>query len=704
MTGFTVSRRGFLRVTSVAGAYLLGFRFVPGCRDQVGWAGAEGELNAWIRITPDDVVTLTISESEMGQGIMTALSMVLAEELDADWSKVAAQPAPADRDRYGGQSTGGSTSVRQDYEPFRVAGAAAREMLIAAAETWGVAPASCRTERGYVLDESGDRRMSYGRLAARAAEMPVPTKPTLKDPSTFRIVGHDTKRLDTPDKVTGRAVFGIDVSLPDMLIAQVERVPVFGGAVRSFDATAALQVPGVRHVVEIPSGVAVVADNFWAAKRGRDALTVTWDEGPDGTLDSAQIRQRCRDIVSSGTEARREGNPDTGLRAAAKTLDAVYEVPYLAHAPMEPLNCTADVRADRCEIWVPTQSPSGSQGAARQITGLSAAQVIVHTTYLGGGFGRRSQTDFVKDAVHTSRAVGKPVKVIWTREDDVRGGYYRPAAYNEFRGGVDANGWPSVWVHKIASPSILLSLGAELDGDLDPTGTEGAANLPYGIPHMQVTWAHPDSPITLHWWRSVGSSQNAYVTECFFDELCQLGGVDPVEARRRLLGAHVRHRRALDTAAAMAGWGSAVPAGHARGVAVHESFGSIVAQVADVSLRSDGTPRVHHVWCAVDCGIVINPDTVRAQIESGIMYGLSAALHGELTIERGRVMQSNFHDYPVVRMHEAPSVDVTIIAEGDPIGGIGEPGLPPIAPAVCNALLRLTGKPVRKLPIGRMDA
>ena len=700
MTSSNVTRRDFLQVTSVAGSFLLGFRFPRrSTAPSFHPTDVPTDLNAWIRIAPDDSVALLIRESEMGQGVLTSMSMILAEELEADWSKVTAEHAPADRAKYGTQGTGGSTSVRQGYEPLRVAGAAAREMLIAAAaEQWGVPATACHAERGEVIHGATGRRLSYGRLAAGAARQPVPEHPQLKDPSEFRLIGHDTKRLDTPAKTTGRAVFGIDVRRPGMLVAQVVHCPVFGGQVESFDASAALGVPGVRHVVEIPTGVAIVADHFWAAQQGREALTVTWDEGSNGRISSEAITERCRTIVRSGAEARRLGDVDAAVAGAAQTLEAVYQVPYLAHATMEPMNCTADVRPGRCEIWAPTQSPSGAQAAGMRITGLPAEQVLVHTTFLGGGFGRRSESDFVADAVHTSKAVGRPVKVVWTREDDMRGGYYRPMAYNEFVGGIDGAGWPVAWVHRMASPSILGGKGW-LRGPIDRAAVEGAANLPYDIPNLHVTWANPELPIPVHWWRSVGSSQNAYVTECFLDELAVLGGKDPVEVRRRLLGSHPRHRRALELAAEKAGWGTPLPAGRARGIAVHESFGSIVAQVAEVSLHDDGAPRVHRVTCAVDCGQVINPDTVRAQMESGIIYGLSAALYGELTLERGRVRQGNFHDYPVVRMREAPQIDVHIIAAGDPHGGIGEPGTPPIAPAVCNAILALTGRPVRQLPI-----
>jgi isoquinoline 1-oxidoreductase beta subunit len=484
------------------------------------------------------------------------------------------------------------------------------------------------------------------------------------------------------------------------LVAQVVHSPIFGGVVKRFDATAAMAVPGVRHVAQIPSGVAVVADDFWAAGRGRAALTVEWDETMGGDLSSERIAAKLRAIVGKGVVARAVGDPDAAAAGATRRVEAVYEAPYLAHATMEPMNCTADVRPDACEIWVGTQAQTSTQQVATRITGLPPEKVTVHTMYLGGGFGRRSQTDFVEDAVHVSKAVGQPVKVVYTREDDMRAGRYRPVAYNEFVGGLDAQGWPVAWIHRIASASIVAQFGPLRDG-IDPSAVEGAANIPYAIENLRVTWANPELPITTWWWRSVGSSQNAYVTECFLDELAKAGGHDPLAYRRRLLASHPRHLWALELAADRAGWGRRPPEGHALGLAVHESFGAWVAQVADVSLETGGTVRVHRVTCAVDCGQVINPDTVVAQMESGIIFGLSAALAGQVTLENGRVVQSNFHNYPVVRMRNAPAIETHIVESDEPPGGIGEPGTPPIAPAVCNAVFALTGKPVRKLPIGK---
>ena len=698
-----VSRRDFLKVSGGAGAGLvLSFYLPASARASMPVTVGAFEPNGWIRIGIDDRITFFVSESEMGQGVMTSLPMILAEELEADWTKVSAEHALADRSKYGNQGTGGSTSIRTNYDKLRKAGAAAREMLISAAsETWGVDRGTCRAENGAVVHQASGRSLSYGKLADKASTLAPPDDPPLKDPKDFRIIGKAMKRLDTPLKVDGSAVYGIDVKVPGMLTAQIVRPPVFGGKVLSFDASKALGVSGVRHVIEIPTGIAVVADNYWTAKKGRDVLDVTWDDGEHGDLTSDQITEECRRLVDGGAEARNDGDAKRAVATAAKKIDAVYMVPYLAHATMEPMNCTADVRTDSCEIWAPTQSPSGSQRVATEITGLSAEKITVHTTFMGGGFGRRSETDFVQDAVHTSKAVGKPVKVIWTREDDMRGGWYRPTAYNTFSGAVDDTGLPIAWVHKIASPSIFEAKGF-LRGPIDGAAVEGARNIPYGIENVHVTWAKPDLPITVHWWRSVGSSQNAFVTESFFDELAALGGRDPFELRRQLLADKPRHRRVLETAAREAGWGTPLPKGRARGIAVHESFGSFVAQVAEVSLRDDGSVRVHRVVCAVDCGHAINPDTIVAQMESGIVYGLSAALYGKITIENGRAAEGNFDKYPVLRIDEMPRVETHIVTSGDALGGIGEPGLPPIAPAMCNAIFALTGKRIRTLPIGKV--
>jgi isoquinoline 1-oxidoreductase beta subunit len=702
MSGREVSRRTFIQVSGGAGAGLvLGFSLL-GCRRPAVATGAldPGALNAWIRIGTDESVTFVISESEMGQGVHTALAMLLAEELEVDWSRVRTEHAPADRTRYGRQSTGGSTSIRTNHERLRVAGASAREMLVAAgAARWDVPASECRAEDGQVLHASSGRSLSYGSLADEAALLPPPDEPSLKDPAEFRLVGQRTRRLDSPEKVDGSAVFGLDMTVPGMLTALVARPPTFGGSVRSFDAAAALAVPGVRQVVEIPSGVVVAADGFWAAKQGRDALSVEWDAGDFAEASDASIRELCRKLADDGAVVADRGDVDEALSAAKTRIDAEYDAPFLAHATMEPVNCVAHVRSDGCDIWTGTQAQTSAQDIAAEITGLRVEEVRVHTLMLGGGFGRRSRNDFVAEAVHASKELGAPVKIVYTREDDMRAGSYRPVAYNRFSGAVDERGNPVAWEHRIVSPSIIRSIGGRLQNGVDPTATENAGDLGYAIPNLKVTYADPELPVSVHFWRSVSNSQNIYLTECFLDELAAAGGRDPLELRLSLLDAHPRRARALRLAAEKAGWSDRRADGRALGCAVAECFGSVVAQVAEVELV-DGEVRVPRVVCAIDCGIVVNPDTIEAQVESGIAYGLSAALYGQITIENGGAVEGNFDRYPIARMRDMPRVETYIIAEGDPVGGIGEVGLPCIAPAVCNALFAITGEPIRRLPIG----
>jgi len=688
-----MKRREFLQLSGALGAGLL-----IACRaTRTELPRASGDVNAWVHIGTDDQITIAVSESEMGQGTMTAFAMIVADELEADWQHVQAVHALANQAAYGNQSTGGSTSIRIGYDSIRAAGAAARELLVAAAaQTWQVSARDCVAERGTVTHAASGRTASYGSLADLASQLPLPRKPAFKDPATYRYIGTPIKRLDSHDKVTGRAVFGLDANVPGHLVAQVVRPPVLGGAVKSFDPAAAKAVPGVVDVLEIPHGIAIVAENFWAARQGRQALTAEWDPKEWGDLSSEHITGMLREIVGSGAVARDDGNAERAAAAAPTRIEAVYEAPYLAHATMEPMNCTAHVRPDGCDIWVGTQAQTSSVRVAAEITGLDPAQITLRTLYLGGGFGRRSQTDFVADAVLLSKATGKPVQVVYTREDDMHAGWYRPVAYNAFAAGLDADGWPVAWTHRIAGASIVEQFG-RLENGIDDSSVEGAANLPYDIANVHVTYARPDLPVTTWWWRSVGSSQNAYVTECFLDELARAGKHDPFAYRQRLLRNQPRHLRVLETVAEKIGWGGAPAEGHALGIAVHACFGSWVANAVDVSL--DDVPRVHRVVCAVDCGQAINPDTIAAQMDSGIMYGLSAALWGEITFANGQPTQSNFHNYRIVRMREAPRVETHIVNSGDAHGGIGEPGTPCIAPAVCNAILALTGNPVRKLPI-----
>jgi isoquinoline 1-oxidoreductase subunit beta len=694
-----LDRRTFLTTSvSATGGLLLAFGF--GCKDkkspaQVGAppssvAAAAADLNAWIHLAPDDTITMRIAESEMGQGILTALSMILAEELDADWSKVRAEHAPADSARYGRQGTGGSSSIRQGWEPMKLAGARARAMLIAAAaERWSVPAAELTTELSQVVHARTNRRLRYGELASAAAAQRPPEAPELKDPGRYRLVGKSTLRLDTPAKTTGTAIFGLDVRLPNLRFAMIARPPMLGGTVKSFDAKKALAVVGVLRVAQVPSG--------------RAALAIEWTPGPHGELSTAGISaalaaalQRAKPSVESHT-ARDEGHAEAALAKARKRVTAAYEVPYLAHAAMEPLNCTVHVVGGGCKIWTGTQGPTGAQKAAAGVLQIAPEKVEVTTTFLGGGFGRRSQSEFVVEAVQVAMQIEDPVQLVWTREDDLRAGFYRPAALAQLEAGLDAEGWPTCWIQRIASPSILAQMG-RLENGIDDSAVEGVVNLPYAVPGILVTYANPSLPLSTWFWRSVGSSQNAWMVECFLDEVARAGGKDPLELRRKLLATQPRHLAVLEKAAAAAGWGQPLPAGRARGLAVHESFGSYVAQVAEVSIEK-GKPRVHRVWCVVDAGRIVNPNTVIAQMESGIIYGLSAALHGKIEVANGAITTGSFADYPVVRMPEAPAIEVLLIDSNEAPGGVGEPSTPVIAPAVCNALLALTGKPIRTLPI-----
>ncbi|HEX7043103.1 MAG TPA: xanthine dehydrogenase family protein molybdopterin-binding subunit [Burkholderiales bacterium] len=706
------SRRTFLKVAAVAGGGFAIGVMLPGAARFVGAAPAARpfEPNAWIRITPDNVVTLIADKSEMGQGVYTAIPMLIAEELDVDWPRVRIEQAVASpvyaNPFLGAQATGGSTSVRSAYEPLRRAGAAARAMLIAAAaDTWKAEAAALRTENGTVLGPEG-RRATYGELAAKAATLPVPKDVALKDPSRFKLLGKPTRRRDTAAKSDGSAQFGIDVKVPGILTAVVARAPVVGATVESFDAAKALAVPGVKHVLPVQNGVAagvaVIADSFWAAKKGRDALAIRW-KGGNEALSTESMQKDMRALAASrqgALTARREG--DVAAATPASTVEAVYEVPYLAHATMEPMNCVAWMKPEGVEIWAPTQAPGVNQFVVARMRNLEPERIKVHTTFLGGGFGRRFAQDFILEAVQLSAAAGAPVKVVYTREDDMRAYHYRPMSLCRFTGGLDANGNPVALAATVVCESLAVGTGAEAalirkDG-VDATSVEGLENLPYAIPNTAVEWIRYSPGVRTWFWRSVGNSQNAFFTESFIDELAHAAGKDPFEFRRALLAKHARHKKVLELAAEKAGWGATLPAGRARGIAVAESFGSFVAQVAEVSLEN-GRPRVHRVVCAADVGTTVNPDTIAAQMESGIVYGLSAALYGRITFQNGRVEQSNFHDYPVLRMNAMPAVEVHLVPSTEGPGGVGEPGTPPIAPAVCNALFALTGKRMRRLPI-----
>jgi isoquinoline 1-oxidoreductase beta subunit len=661
--------------------------------------GAQGPAKpaAYIHIAPDGAVTFQIVKAEMGQGTVTSLSMLLAEELDCDWKNVRTEFAPVNPALYGNQGVFGSASIRTLYTPLRQAGASARAMLIdAAAQRWGVDKAGLTTENGFVLSAAAKARLSYGELSEAAAKLPVPATVTLKDPKTFRFVGKSMKRLDTPLKVNGKAKFGLDAQVPGMMYAALERCPVFGGKVKSVNIAKAKAVRGVEAVITISNGVAVVADNTWSAMQGRKALEIIWDEGPVATVNSAGISKMFADLAAQpGSVAKKVGDADAGLASAAKKFEAVYETPFLSHAPMEPMNCTVLVKADSCEIWAPTQSQAGSRNTAAQITGLNPEAVKLNTLYMGGGFGRRGGTDYVAEATEIAKAMpGTPVKLTWTREDDMRHDLYRPASYVKFAGGVDAEGWPVALTANVSCPSFF---GGGRGGAVDSTAVEGIHTLEYSIPNIHVDWRKADAGIPTTFWRAVGYTQNTFFAESFIDEMAAAGGKDPVELRRRMLAKSPRLLAVLNEAASKANWGKP-PAGRFQGVAVVNNIGSYTAQVAEVSVTG-GKLKVHRVVCAVDCGHVVNPAIIRQQIESGIVYGLSAALKGAITIDKGAVVQGNFNTYDVMRIDEMPAIEVHILESDNNPGGIGEASVPPIAPAVTNAIFAATGKRIRKLPI-----
>ncbi len=709
------SRRDFLKTSALAGGAVVIAFVVPAANRfafaQSAQAGAVAFVpNAFLRIAADDTVTVLLAHSEMGQGIWTALPMLIAEELDADWSRVRVEHAPAApvyaHALFGMQMTGGSSTTSSEFDRYRQAGAMARALLVQAAATrMGVPLAACRTENGKVI--AGEQSLRYGELVDDAAKLKAPGAVSLKDAKDWKLIGKGSKRLDASEKINGRAQFGMDVRFDGLLTAVVMRAPVFGGSIKTVDDKAALLVPGVRQVLQVPSGVAVVADHYWAAKLGRDALQVEWDLGPNAALDTQTLRTQFRALAASdGTPVVSAGDVGKVLGEAGKITEVEYLVPYLAHAPMEPLNCTVKISADACEIWTGTQFQTMDQMVAVQITGLKPEQVSIHTTFLGGGFGRRATpvSDWVSEAVHVAKAAGAPVKTVWSREDDVRGGYYRPMYLHRARVALDAAGMPSAWDHIIVGQSILAGTPFEpmmVKDGVDATSVEGVSDSPYlkAMANHRVQLHSPRTGIPVLWWRSVGHTHTAFVMETLIDELAQTAGKSPLEYRRQLLKDHPRHLGVLNLAAEKIGWDTSKPlVGRARGIAVHESFGSFVAQIAEVSIEH-GKVRVHRVVCAVDCGIAVNPDGVVAQMESGIAFGLGAALHSALSFKDGRVQQSNFHDYRVLRLNEMPLVETHIVPSTERPSGVGEPGTPPIAPAVANAIAALTGQRLRELPL-----
>lgn len=695
-----LTRRDFLRITGGSAAALALEAF---SRDVARAAPGEAVLSPSVFLAIDGTgqVTVWCHRAEMGQGVLTSVPMIVAEELDADWSRIQVEQALADP-KYGPMVTGGSRSIRSGWQELRAAGAAARHMLVAAAAAeWHVSHESCETDQGYVRHPPSGRAAPYGALAARAASLPVPSRPILKDPKRFRLLGRGIPRLDVPAKTDGRAVFGIDVRLPGMLRAVLARPPTLSARIADVDAREALAVPGVRTVVRVESGVAVVADTTYAALLGRDALHVRWGQGPHTALDTARIRSALEAAAAKpGPAARDDGDARAALRNSARQLEARYQLPFLPHLTMEPMNCSAQPTERGWEIWAPTQAPDRLREAVARSQGVAPELVTVHTTFLGGGFGRRLESDFAVEAVAVARAARAPVQVLWTRDDDIRHDFYRPASAHHLEAALSGEGALVAWLHRVAM--------APRDPEPDPSGVdgravEGADRFPYDVANVRVEYARSETPVPVGAWRSVANSQNALAAECFLDELAHAAGQDPYRFRRALLRQAPRHLRVLDLAAKTAGWGEPLPRGNALGIAVHDCFGTVVAEVAEVEVAPDGRLRVPRVVCAVDCGFVVNPDTVEAQMEGSVAFALGALLRGEITLERGGVVQRAFRDCQPLRLSETPRVETRIVPSADAPGGVGEPGVPPLAPAVLNALFAATGVRVRRLPLRPQD-
>ena len=713
MSTHTVSRRDFVVVlTATGGGLMLGWRVGDASGTATAATAPPGFApNAFIRIGRDGHVTMIIGQVEMGQGMYTAMPMLLAEELEVGLDQVQLEHAPPDDKLYanplvGFQMTGASSSVKFLYEPMRRAGAAARSMLVAAAaQTWNVDAASCRAHRGVVTHTPTGRKLAYGALVDRAATLSVPPQVTIKDPTDFTLIGTPAKRLDTPAKVNGTAQFSIDVRLPGMKIATVAASPVLGGKLAELDDSKAKAIAGVHQIVRLDDAVAVVADHMWAAKQGLAALVIRWDDGPNGTISTADVvRELDAASQQPGVVARKQGDAAAALAGAASRIEAVYQVPFLAHTTLEPPNCTVQVRPDGCEVWTGSQVLSRAQATAAKVTGLPLEKVVVHNHLLGGGFGRRLEHDYVTQAVRIAKQVDGPVKVVWTREEDVQHDVYRPYYYDRLAAGLDARGQPIAWTHRLVGPSILARWAPPaFQNGLDGDALDGAVHLVYDIPAIQVEYVRHEEPVlNTGFWRGVGVTHNTFVIEGFIDELAAAAQQDPFEYRRALLAKSPRARAVLELAAEKAGWGAKLPAGHGRGIALmYSGWDTYLAEVADVEVSPSGEVRVRRIVCAVDCGTIVNPDIVKAQIEGGVMFGIGGALWGEITIKNGRVEQSNFHNVRVLRINEAPAIDVHLVRNGEAPGGIGEPGTAVTAPALANAVFAATGKRIRKLPLER---
>jgi isoquinoline 1-oxidoreductase subunit beta len=705
----TLARRDFLKGTAALSGGLVLALNLPGCSrtDKAASSPAKTiQANSWLKIGTDNRITFVVDRSEMGQGVYTALPMLIAEELGVNLEQVRIEFAPPG-EQYtnnilGTQITGGSTAVRDGWEKLRKASAQAREMLIAAAaQEWGGSTSGIRVEDGMLVSPRG-ARLPFGAVAEAASKLPVPANVKLKDASSFKLIGTSVKRLDSPMKVNGTAVYGIDVRVPDMLHAALAQPPSIGGKVKSFDDTAAKAMPGVKSVVQISSGVAVVADTWWQARKARDALKIRWAAGPNPSLNDAQILSGLRQAAAStGKVARNDGDANAAIKSAARVVKQDYQLPMLAHATLEPQNCTADVRADSCEIWAPTQLQIVAQAAAAKAAGLKPEQVKVNTTFLGGGFGRRLEMDFITAAVETAKAVGKPVKLLWTREDDTTHDTYRPPAFDTATAAFDKDGRLTAWKLHLVGPSVTARMfPAVVEKQIDPFVLEAATNFPYDVPNVHVDYVQKEVGVDVGYLRSVSHALNCFVAESFMDELAHSAKKDPVEFRMSLLEKQPRYRQVLRLATNEANYGYP-PKGRFHGVALMEGYGTYMAQVAEVSIEKDGKVKVHKITCALDCGQVVNPDIVNAQVEGSIIFGLTAALWGEINVAAGRVQQQNFHQYRLMRINETPKIDIFVVNSHEAPGGIGEPAVALVAPAVTNAIYAATGRRVRSLPLTR---
>jgi isoquinoline 1-oxidoreductase subunit beta len=706
-----VTSRRLLLKGSLAAGFTLAFHLPLRAADEMDYpAKGAGDFapNAFIRIDHSGRTTLTMPQVEMGQGIYTAISQILAEELDADFAKVALEHAPPNDALYGNpwfriQVTGNSNSIRAFWKPLRIAGAAARAMLVrAAADQWQVDPASCSAANGTVTHAASGRTLSYGDLVDAAGRLPVPSSPPLKDPKNFTLIGKPLKRLDTPGKSDGSVIYGIDVMLPGMKFATLAQSPVFGGKVKHVDDSAAKALPGVRQIVVLDDLVAVVGDHMWAAKKGLDALVISWDEGPHAQLSSAAIWAELRAASKKdGVVAKSVGDVGKGL-SQGERFEAEYELPFLAHAPMEPMNCTVRLTPEACEVWTGTQVMTRVQQAAAKAAGLPVDKVTVHNHLLGGGFGRRLEADMVDSAVRIAKKVDTPIKVVWTREEDIRHDVYRPV-YRDVISASLAGGKIVAWKYRVSGSSVMARwLPPAFQGGIDIDAVDSAVDIPYDIPNLQVEYVRAEPPgVTTGFWRGVGPNNNVFAIECFIDELARKAGLDPIAFRRGLLDKTPRLKAALDLVAEKSGWGRPLPARAGRGVSVQPSFGSYIATVVEAEVDERGEVRLRKVTSVVDTGIAVNPDIIAAQLQGGLIFGLTAALYGEITIERGRVRQSNFNDYRMLRIDEVPPIEVHVVKSGDEPGGIGETGATAGPPALRNAIYAATGVALRRLPIDR---